>query len=639
MATGSDGSDPGIVDALRVIVVTADEELACSLMRGVWRRGVYVLHAVDVADGLSLCKSARPHVMLMDSALIASEGSESLVLTRAMSGDHVGLLVLALSAGAVGIELPLEARVDGVIHKPLDFVDLKGHIVQLAERTSEHFRTAQRIRIMRGAAEFTARSQGALPPAEPRTFQSNDDVIRMLFTIARSSASGLLRLDHKESMLELTFVRGIVTGARDNLRENQLGERLLRQGRVTKSDLKKVNERVARGERVAEAIVSMGFLDAAEALAILAQQVRERLWRALGWREGLMTFTPKQDVAGGMGAEGVDLQREVMAWALEPVRAQTAEAFVGAHVTERLVRTRDFDDGLLTYGRLRPGSPLKAALARSATMVEVLASCAGEERDLYALWLAGVFRFESEAGRVDDRPLPRPLTTEGQGWAVDRQAVASVAAVTLRIRGRTFYDALDLAPDAAPEVIAQSLNALEGQVGPEALAGRDLGPARQAARELWTLLAEMRATLLVPARRQAYDQRLAPPRPALRPDGPLEENAEQLFLDGQMSLEQGELSSARAAFERALAKRPNDPDFNAWLAWTSILSGDDEHFAIDLLETAARAYPQAMRPQFFLGLAASRRGHTELARRHLEEAVARAPGDLEARRALESVGG
>jgi uncharacterized membrane-anchored protein len=44
-----------------------------------------------------------------------------------------------------------------------------------------------------------------------------------------------------------------------------------------------------------------------------------------------------------------------------------------------------------------------------------------------------------------------------------------------------------------------------------------------------------------------------------------------------------------------------------------------------------------MRPVYFLGLAARRRGDKETARRHLEEAVQRAPGDVEARRTLEAL--
>ena len=74
--------------------------------------------------------------------------------------------------------------------------------------------------------------------------------------------------------------------------------------------------------------------------------------------------------------------------------------------------------------------------------------------------------------------------------------------------------------------------------------------------------------------------------------------------------------------------------FNVWLVWLVILSGEDELFALDVLETAARAFPQAMRPVFFLGLAAKRRGDLVLAHAHLAEAVRRSPHDREARAVL-----
>jgi cytochrome c-type biogenesis protein CcmH/NrfG len=112
----------------------------------------------------------------------------------------------------------------------------------------------------------------------------------------------------------------------------------------------------------------------------------------------------------------------------------------------------------------------------------------------------------------------------------------------------------------------------------------------------------------------------------------------QAFIDGRRALARGDASAAREAFERATRVRPNDPNFNAWLAWASILAGEDEAFALDILHTAARAYPRAMRPEFFLGLAAKRRGDMVTARGHLIEALVRAPNDIEAEGVLKSLG-
>lgn len=343
----------------------------------------------------------------------------------------------------------------------------------------------------------------------------------------------------------------------------------------------------------------------------------------------MLSFVDERGAADRLAVDAYDLQGELLGWALDGARDTAAMAFVFARGGDAIARTVDYDDGIASYRLRRPASSLPSALAGEGTVDVVAARAGADARDLYALWTAGLVSLPDE---VVEGPMARPLVDEASDVQVDRDAALRVAGALVRMRGRTFYDVLDVAADADARLIEEKLATL----GPAALAHKHLGPARQAARELWALLADARATLTHETARALYDVTLGAARPPSAPAG-ASVSPEQSFLDGQLALDAGDPVRARESFEEATRARPNDPDYNAWLAWASILSGEDERFALDILDTAARAYPEAMRPVFFLGLAARRRGDVEKARAHLAEAVARAPADVGARRALQEL--
>lgn len=622
---------------MRVLVIEDDDTLATLLMRALHRDGCFITHARDGAEGLEFFTKEQPHVVLCDGLLPKMTGFEVCKAIREQAGERVGLILMSAAFKTLSLRSRevQEARADAFLSKPFVLGDLRKRVLDLARRSIDARRAAVGEEPV--VHRERTRTGPVMLPLEGGQIDTPHAVAHTLLSLARGGASGLLRLEWEGSVLELALLRGVLVGARDNLRENQLGERLLRQGRITHAQLKQVNERVAAGERVAEALVTMGLCDAFDALQIIEDQVRERLARALGWGHGSLRFVPDEPAAHRLAVEAYDLQAEVLRFALDEARRPAADQFLETRAAEIIVRTRDFDDGLTQYAASRPSSTLPSALmAGEMTVAAAIAEAPGQVRDLYSMWLAGLVRLSGDPPGVD-RPLPRPARAqEGGAWLVDKNAAGKVAQVLLRCRGRNHYEALGVARDAPANEVAAKLAELEREVGLEALGTTQLGAARAAARELWALLDAMRADLIDPEARELYDLALEPPAPKRAPP-PMA--PEQAFLDGQLQLGLGSVEAARDAFERAVSARPNDPDFNAWLAWSAILCGDDEAFALDVLETASRAFPQAMRPVFFLGLAARRRGDIAQARTYLAEAARRAPLDLEAKAALGSLEG
>lgn len=617
---------------VRVLVIEDDDGLAVLLTRVLQRDGCLITHSRDGQAGLEAFTREQPHVVLSDGLLPKMTGFEVCRAIRQQAGDRVGIIMMSAAFKAVSLRSKeaQETRADAFLSKPFVLGDLRKRVLDLARRSID----------VRAAAAGEApvvhmertRTGPVMLPLDSGQIDSPHAVAHTLLGLARGGATGLLRLEWEGSRLELALLRGVLVGARDNLREHQLGERLLRQGRITHEQLKQVNERVAAGERVAEALITMGLCDACDALAIIEEQVRERLVRALAWGHGTLRFGADEPAVHSLAVETYDLQREILVFALDALRAADADRFVNARASEHTTRTRDFETGLAQYARLRPSSTLpQLLLAGAPTVAEAAAAAPGHRRDLYALWLAGLIGLQGDRPSVE-RSLPSPARSEETtGILVDKVAAEKIAAALLRCRGRNHYQALGVARDASLIEVAARLTELEREVGVETLGSAKLGSARPAARELWALFDAIRAELLDPDAREVYDAGLDPPAPR-RPSPQMA--PEQSFLDGQLQLGLGNPHGAKEAFERAAAARPNDPDFNAWLAWSTILCGEDELFALDVLETAARAFPQAMRPVFFLGLAARRRGDLAAARAHLAEAARRSPHDLEARAVL-----
>src|SRR6185503_13179427 len=92
-----------------------------------------------------------------------------------------------------------------------------------------------------------------LPPL-PKNLRvgSPRDVARALLTCARHRLDGVAVFADGASSLKLAFLRGVVVGAGDNLREHLLGERLYKQGKLSTDAMRVLNARIASsGERVA----------------------------------------------------------------------------------------------------------------------------------------------------------------------------------------------------------------------------------------------------------------------------------------------------------------------------------------------------------------------------------------------------
>ncbi len=628
----------------RLLLIEDDADIRALLERFLKRSGFAVTAVGDGEVGIKTFTEHAFDIVVTDGLLPRKSGYDVIRAVRAMPKGHdVGVVMItAAFKGPKARKDAFDQGVDAFFAKPFILGDLKDKLVEILLKHGKALETTPAPRPAPHPAPAATSDLSPPPKSDPAARRAPSlpheiavaapkEVAQALLACARQRLTGTVVLVDESSHLKLAFLRGVVVGASDNLREHLLGERLWKQGRLTTEQMRMLNARMAKeGERVAEALLALGLCSADEALGFVDEQAATRVRRALMWTGRLRVIDDEQE-AHRMAVSGLQLIDVILSFGFEPGQLEDADIFVAAHKAERLDKAPDFDDLLLAFARVRPDATLPTVvLAGTPTVAEAAKSSSSQE--VFAAHLAGLVRLASD-GAPDPRPLPEMMRNELAAELVDRELVNRICGMLLKGRGRSYYDLLDLPCDVASDVTKARLDELAREIGPGAVMGKALGPATPAARELWTLLDDAYQTFADPDRRAAYDALLAYQMPAQGHEQRARD--EDAFLEGQQALAAADPDKARACFARAVESRPGDAEFESYLGWAEVLTGDANGVA--RLMNVMREHPQSMRPLFFLGLVAAKDGDAARARSLLQECVRRAPLDIEVAAALTSL--
>jgi DNA-binding response OmpR family regulator len=641
----------------RLLLIEDDADIRKLLERYLERAGIQVVSAGDGEEGLKIFFHDRFDIVLIDGLLPKKSGFEVVPALRAMPrGKDVGVIMMTAAFKTPKARKDaFDSGVDAFFTKPFVLHDLKAKIDELIARhpaatasastaSASSASSASSAPLPRTASSSNA-SRAVVPAEELRrtvtprarpaipvlpneaVVKAPLDVARLLLQCARHRLSGTVQLADEASQLVIAFLKGVIVGATDNLREQLLGEMLWKQGRLTTEQMRDLNMRITeKGERVAEALLALGMTSPEETLALVEEQTKARVRRALLWT-GKLKVVQDEDDAQKRAVDSVELLDVLLSFALEPAQTDEAQRFIAAHKGKALLRGPAFDDVLMALARTKPDAVLPGVLLAGDRSVTE-AAAASSPSEVYAAHLAELVRLPDDP-TADVRPLPTVLRSDVDAALIDRPLANKVCGLLLKARGRSAYALFDKPRTASDEEMMKHVEDLLGALGKEILVGGKLGPAQPAARELWAILEEYREIFSDPVRRALHDAvwgELPPPAP--RVHGP-----EEAFLDGQLALTGGDIPKARACFEAALGMRAHDAEYKSWHAWSRILDGDAAT-GIKELMGAMREHPQSMRPMFFLGMHAARNGEKDKARALLLECARRSPHDVEVQAAL-----
>jgi Flp pilus assembly protein TadD len=460
--------------------------------------------------------------------------------------------------------------------------------------------------------------------------------------------------------------------ADSNLRQEALGSLLVAKKVIDDRQLEYLlAETKSRGQKMGTVLVELGWMTPEDVLQYLAAQARKRISDCLRWQEGNFSFT-----------RGDTFGERVMEHDLDTPRLIFTGLYRTA-VADDLVARLDEDAGrpvrLLPALRTVPGRlpggvrrQILDPLHEGATLGELVIRDDGRVlavaiESLLAAGLAELAGRRSRAptrahrrgvhpraaGRADRRPLPRwPRRSPTRSWTSSRRRrrrwrrvrAGSQSGMVQLHHLRPISEPSPSRPAAdgrSPQRVLRSTSsctasrttrcwgcpptpARRGRPGlpgksarlprPPSRLTQDADAAklealREAYERAWKALSD-------PSARVSYD---STQMPAVAPTAdPL--GAELAFREGTGLLEREDASLAIASFERAVAGRPDQAAYHAYLGWAQFQARGlpAARGARDHLSHALALDPDLAKAHEFLGRIAVKENDTGTGRRHLE---------------------
>lgn len=118
----------------------------------------------------------------------------------------------------------------------------------------------------------------------------------ILHSLARSEESGVLQVTRELTSKHIYFGHGSIVFARSNQYSDRLGELLVREGRITRSQLADASNKLrASGQKLGAVLVQMGVLSDEDVRARVADQMRGMIRPVFSWQMGEYCFQPKDN--------------------------------------------------------------------------------------------------------------------------------------------------------------------------------------------------------------------------------------------------------------------------------------------------------------------------------------------------------
>jgi tetratricopeptide (TPR) repeat protein len=252
-------------------------------------------------------------------------------------------------------------------------------------------------------------------------------VLRRIYVRRRT---GELTLRYEREVRRVLFHGGNITNAATNVREDRMGELLVRQGRLSEADLKRATGFVLRdSKRLGAVLVDLGILNQATLREVAAAHVDTVLSRALSWSDGEYDFREVSDRP--TGEEEATLPYSTGDLILRASRAVQDPDVVRYNLgdIDRVVSLSS--DPLLRFQRLNLTAEdwlVVSAASGSLTarqIVERIALKREEARlSLFALLNTGIIEYPDRTGSfpslLEKRPASPPSPAADAPGGVDR---------------------------------------------------------------------------------------------------------------------------------------------------------------------------------------------------------------------------
>jgi two-component system OmpR family response regulator len=197
------------------------------------------------------------------------------------------------------------------------------------------------------------------PPNHPagalyQTDLATTPLPEILVTIHRYKVPGTIECRRGDDVKRVFLDRGQIIFATSSRVEDSLGDKLLREGKISRDQYEESGRRIRQtGKRQGVALIEMHALQPKDLFVALREQIQEIVWSLFAWQDGTVIFTPGRD----KHLEFIKIEIPIPQAILQGVRrmpdARALVARLGTKATllERTTNSADFslaeDEGAL----------------------------------------------------------------------------------------------------------------------------------------------------------------------------------------------------------------------------------------------------------------------------------------------------
>lgn len=601
--------------ASHILIVEDDRALAQTCARVLEAAGYSVAQAHDGVAAEEAVRDAPPALILLDMLLPRKDG-RGVLAALAKSPATARIPVIAMSGvfkrRTLGSELT-QAGVRAFLEKPFRGRDLLAEV----------------------ASQIGAPRREATPPASAERLRLDAvPLAEIVWQVVEARASGTLHFEDRTLEKVLLFDEGQPVAVRSNALAETLGRMLVFRKRIDQATLERAMQLAqSREERLGQVLIDMGALSASDLDAELRAQAVQKVLDVFTWAGGQVWFeedTPTLSFASALaGWTG----RLMVLRGAARMPERSLLSILGAVADRRVTRTSVVLEP--REQRQRNVAALLAELRLGAIVRDLLPRHAA---GVYGLWIVGALDLGGER-----RPAPTggglPGTCAAKP-AEDRRA--ELRALRDQLRAETYFQALGVAEDAAPDVVQRAYVALAKRYHPDRYAaeGEEL---KLLASEIFATLTTARETLTDADHRAEYVAHLAgesagPERIHRAID------AERLYREGEALIRKRDYAGARRALAQACKLDPAEAEFHALYGWAHFVAANAEgggegaaaaeRDALECLKRAIELAPESPKGYYYLAQIHKGCGRMDQAEKLLKKVLSLDPAHGEATQAL-----
>ncbi|MBI3597905.1 MAG: DnaJ domain-containing protein [Nitrospirae bacterium] len=458
--------------------------------------------------------------------------------------------------------------------------------------------------------------------------------------------TGILAVRHSSFLKSLSFQNGEILFATSNYSDDDLGEMLLKAGKINFKQYELAEESVkTSGKTQGTILIAQGFIKPRDLFETLVLQMKEIVLSLFSWEDAAYSFKEaplSQDEAIGISIDPDEMVQDGLArifdWTrltrcLPPLDSVLKKNPV--QISNPLKRSSDSD---WVFNLVDDQRSIRDILTLSSTKA---LSCAQILNVLITAEMlipsVPIFQKTKETQKPGSRPLGVEVQKESKGkqengvieenGLVDDMPneiqIKKIREVFAKIDSQNYYQILDLTPSAEKENVKRAYFKLAKRYHPDRYKGDELSEVKKEIEAIFIHLTRAYDTLSADEKRRDYDRSLESSPLPQRTDA---QSVPDFLARAEAAIAENDLKNAIYFLEEAIRVSPKSPEKGAiYLRYGQVLSRVPGKLreAVDAFRRSGALDSFNAAPHVGLGLAYVRTGMIDNAKTAFQEALKR----------------